>query len=218
MLSLLRRGIAGMGLTLPDAAADQLARYLGLLIKWNRVYNLTAIHDESKLVSHHVLDCLAVVAHLPEGTVVDVGSGAGLPGIPIAIACPGLEVGLLDSNHKKAAFLQQAVGELGLANTRVIVERAEIYRPLRLFDAVVSRAFSDLADFVRLAGHLCAPHGVMIAMKGLYPHEEIAQVPSCWQVETSGRLVIPQVEAARHLVFLRRPTSKPTDQAPCHAC
>ena len=207
-----------MGLTLPDAAADQLACYLGLLIKWNRVYNLTAIHDESKLVSHHVLDSLAVVGHLPDGTVVDVGSGAGLPGIPIAIARPGLEVGLLDSNHKKAAFLQQAVGELGLANTRVIVERAEIYRPLRLFNAVVSRAFSDLADFVRLAGHLCAPQGVMIAMKGLYPHDEIAQVPSCWQVETSSRLVIPQVEAARHLVFLRRPTSKPTDQAPCHAC
>ena len=211
ILSLLQRGIAGMGLTLPDAATDKLAKYLGLLIKWNRVYNLTAIHDEAKLVSHHVLDSLAVVGHLPEGIVVDVGSGAGLPGIPIAIARPGLAVALLDSNHKKAAFLQQAVGELGLGNTRVIVERAEIYRPVRSFNAVVSRAFSSLAEFVRLAGHLCAPDGVMIAMKGLYPHEEIAQVPSCWKVETSSRLVIPQVEAVRHLVFLRRLMAGPAD-------
>lgn len=211
ILSLLQRGIAGMGLTLPDAATDKLAKYLGLLIKWNRVYNLTAIHDEAKLVSHHVLDSLAVVGHLPEGIVVDVGSGAGLPGIPIAIARPGLAVALLDSNHKKAAFLQQAVGELGLGNTQVIVERAEIYRPVRSFNAVVSRAFSSLADFVKLAGHLCAPDGVMIAMKGLYPHEEIAQVPSCWKVETSSRLVIPQVEAVRHLVLLRRLMAGPAD-------
>ena len=211
ILSLLQRGIAGMGLTLPDAATDKLAKYLGLLIKWNRVYNLTAIHDEAKLVSHHVLDSLAVVGYLPEGIVVDVGSGAGLPGIPIAIARPGLAVALLDSNHKKAAFLQQAVGELGLGNTQVIVERAEIYRPVRSFNVVVSRAFSSLADFVKLAGHLCAPDGVMIAMKGLYPHEEIAQVPSCWKVETSSRLVIPQVEAVRHLVLLRRLMAGPAD-------
>jgi 16S rRNA (guanine527-N7)-methyltransferase len=200
-----------MGLALPPAATDQLANYLDLLIKWNRVYNLTAIHDESKLVSHHVLDSLAVVAHLPEGTIVDVGSGAGLPGIPIAIARPGLAVALLDSNHKKAAFLQQAVAELGLANTQVVLERAEIYRPVRAFNAVVSRAFSDLADFVKLAGHLCAPNGVMIAMKGLYPHDEIAQVPRCWRVETATRLVIPQVEAVRHLVILRRPMPTPAD-------
>jgi len=200
-----------MGLALPPAATDQLANYLDLLIKWNRVYNLTAIHDESKLVSHHVLDSLAVVAHLPEGSIVYVGSGAGLPGIPIAIARPGLAVALLDSNHKKAAFLQQAVAELGLANTQVVLERAEIYRPVRAFNAVVSRAFSDLADFVKLAGHLCAPNGVMIAMKGLYPHDEIAQVPRCWRVETATRLVIPQVEAVRHLVILRRPMPTPAD-------
>jgi 16S rRNA (guanine527-N7)-methyltransferase len=211
ILSLLRQGLARMGLALPPAATDQLANYLDLLIKWNRVYNLTAIHDESKLVSHHVLDSLAVVAHLPEGTIVDVGSGAGLPGIPIAIARPGLAVALLDSNHKKAAFLQQAVAELGLANTQVVLERAEIYRPVRAFNAVVSRAFSDLADFVKLAGHLCAPNGVMIAMKGLYPHDEIAQVPRCWRVETATRLVIPQVEAVRHLVILRRPMPTPAD-------
>ena len=190
-----------MGLALPATAMDQFASYLDLLVKWNRVYNLTAIRDEAKLVSHHVLDSLAVVAHLPDGNIVDVGSGAGLPGIPIAISCPGRAVTLLDSNHKKGAFLQQAIAELGLATVRVVTERVETYRPAELFKTVISRAFSDLADFVKLAGHLCATDGAMIAMKGLQPDEEIAQVPSSWKVKTL-RLRIPQLEASRHLVFM----------------
>ena len=192
-----------MGLVLPEAAMEQLASYLELLSKWNRVYNLTAIRDESKLVSHHVLDSLAVVGHLPDGNIVDIGSGAGLPGIPIAVACPGRAVTLLDSNHKKSAFLQQAVAELGLSNTRVVTVRAEAYRPTELFKTVISRAFSDLADFVKLAGHLCAADGVMIAMKGLHPDDEIARVAESWQVRKTVRLDIPQLEASRHLIFLR---------------
>jgi len=192
-----------MRLALPSAALDQLASYLDLLAKWNRVYNLTAIQDEAKLVSHHVLDSLAVVNHLPDGNVLDVGSGAGLPGIPIAISCPGRAVTLLDSNHKKGAFLKQAVVELGIATTRVVTERVEAYRPSELFKIVISRAFSDLADFVKLAGQLCASDGVMIAMKGLYPNDEIAQLPSSWKVEKTLRLKIPQLDASRHLVFLR---------------
>jgi 16S rRNA (guanine527-N7)-methyltransferase len=177
VVSLLRQGVAGMGLALPAAAMDQLASYLALLVKWNRVYNLTAIRDEAKLVSHHVLDSLAVVSHLPDGNIVDVGSGAGFPGIPIAIACPGRAVTLLDSNHKKGAFLKQAIAELGLATAQVVIERVEAYRPSESFKIVISRAFSDLADFVKLAGHLCASDGVMIAMKGLHPDDEIAQLP-----------------------------------------
>ena len=192
-----------MGLTLPSAAMDQLASYLDLLAKWNRVYNLTAIQDEAKLVSHHVLDSLAVVNHLPDGNVLDVGSGAGLPGIPIAISCPGRAVTLLDSNHKKGAFLKQAIAELGIAAAQVVTERVEAYRPAELFKIVISRAFSDLADFVKLAGQLCASDGVMIAMKGLYPNDEIAQLPSSWKVEKTLRLKIPQLDASRHLVFLR---------------
>jgi len=192
-----------MRLALPSAALDQLASYLDLLAKWNRVYNLTAIQDEAKLVSHHVLDSLAVVNHLPDGNVLDVGSGAGLPGIPIAISCPGRAVTLLDSNHKKGAFLKQAVVELGIATTRVVTERVEAYRPSELFKIVISRAFSDLADFVKLAGQLCASDGVMIAMKGLYPNDEIAHLPSSWKVEKTLRLKIPQLDASRHLVFLR---------------
>ncbi len=191
-----------MGLALPATAMDQLAGYLDLLTKWNRVYNLTAIRDEAKLVSHHVLDSLAVVAHLPDGNIVDVGSGAGLPGIPIAISCPGRAVTLLDSNHKKGAFLKQAIAELGLSSAQVVSERVETYRPDELFKTVISRAFSDLADFVKLAGHLCAVDGAMIAMKGLHPDEEIAQVPSSWKVSKTLRLQIPQLEASRHLVFM----------------
>ena len=203
VVSLLRHGVAGMGLSLPAAAMDQLANYLHLLVKWNRVYNLTAIRDEAKLVSHHVLDSLAVVRHLPDGSIVDVGSGAGLPGIPIAISCPGRVVALLDSNHTKGAFLRQAVAELGLATTQVVIERVETYQPPELFKTVISRAFSDLADFVKLAGHLSAPDGVMIAMKGLHPDEEMTRVPSSWEVTKTVRLEVPRLEASRHLVFLR---------------
>ncbi len=192
-----------MGLALPAEAMDQLASYLALLVKWNRVYNLTGIRDEAKLVSHHVLDSLAVVSHLPDGNIVDVGSGAGLPGIPIAIACPSRAVTMLDSNHKKGAFLKQAITELGLATAQVVIERVETYRPSELFTIVISRAFSDLADFVKLAGHLRASDGVMIAMKGLHPDDEIAHLPTSWKVDKITRLEIPQLDASRHLVFLR---------------
>jgi len=202
--TLLRQGIAEMHLEMPAASVDQLVNYLDLLTKWNQVYNLTAIREEAKLVSHHVLDSLAVVSHLCDGNIVDVGSGAGLPGIPIAIARPERAVALLDSNHKKAAFLKQAAAELGLVNTQVVTERVESYRPMESFQTVISRAFSDLADFVKLAGHLCAPDGIMIAMKGLHPHDEIAHLPATWKVANTVRLKVPQLEASRHLVFMCR--------------
>jgi 16S rRNA (guanine527-N7)-methyltransferase len=192
-----------MAPALPSVAMDQLASYLELLAKWNRVYNLTAIRDEATLVSHHVLDSLAVVNHLPDGNLVDVGSGAGLPGIPIAVSCPDRVVALLDSNKKRGAFLTQAISELGLVNTRVVVARAESYRPAELFKTVISRAFSDLADFVKLAGHLCAADGVMVAMKGRHPEAEIVQLPPWCKVEKTIRLEVPQLRASRHLVFIR---------------
>jgi 16S rRNA (guanine527-N7)-methyltransferase len=203
VISSLRRGIAGMSLALPAAAIDQLADYLALLVKWNRVYNLTGVRDEAKLVTHHVLDCLAVVEHLPPGNVVDVGSGAGLPGIPIAIACPDRSVTLVDSNQKKTAFLKQAIAELGLSHANVVSERVEAHRPTTLFKIVISRAFSDLASFVKLAGHLCAAEGVLIAMKGLRPDAELEGLPSSWQVSSTVQLPVPELGASRHLVFVR---------------
>jgi 16S rRNA (guanine527-N7)-methyltransferase len=192
-----------MEMDLPATAVDQLASYLDLLVKWNRVYNLTAIRDEARMVSHHVLDSLAVVDHLPEGNLLDVGSGAGLPGIPIAISCPGRAVTLLDSNHKKGAFQRQAIADLALTTTKAVTERVEAYRPVETFKIVISRAFSDLADFVKLAGHLCAPGGLMIAMKGVLTDDEVARLSPPWTVEKNLRLDIPQLNASRHLIFLR---------------
>jgi 16S rRNA (guanine527-N7)-methyltransferase len=203
VISRLRQGIAGMNLPIPAATIDQLTHYLALLVKWNRVYNLTGIRNHAKLVTHHLLDCLAVIEHLPPGNVVDVGSGAGLPGVPIAITCPGRYVTLLDSNQKKSAFLRQVVAELGLSQANVISERVEAHRPTALFKIVISRAFSDLAGFVKLAGHLCAPDGVMIAMKGLNSSAELADLPSSWQVSSTVHLQVPELEASRHLVFVR---------------
>ncbi len=186
---------------LDPAAAARARDYLVLLEKWNRVYNLTAIRDSSQWVSHHLLDCLAVVPHLPAGALVDVGSGAGLPGIPIALANPMRPVTLLESNQKKCAFLRQVVGQLGLANVTTVPSRVEAYRPTALFDGVISRAFSDLPEFLASAGHLCAPGGRLLAMKGVYPDEELSQLPA-GVVERVLRLEVPGLRAERHLVTI----------------
>jgi 16S rRNA (guanine527-N7)-methyltransferase len=178
---------------LAPGTEGRLLEYLALLQKWNRVYNLTAIRETPKLVSHHLLDSLAVVPHLAGGSVVDIGTGPGLPGIPIALARPDWKVTLVDSNHKKTAFVTQAVGELNIANAEVRRERVEQWR-----------AFAELPDFVRLAGHLLAPGGRMAAMKGLNPHEEIAQLPEGFRVERVVPLTVPGVEGERHLVLIER--------------
>ena len=202
--ALLRQGIADLGLALPQSATGRLLDYLALLAKWNRVYNLTAIREETKWISLHLLDSLVVVPHLPPGRIVDVGSGAGLPGIPIALACPDRQVTLLDSNQKKGAFLTQASTELVLTNVKVVIERAESYHPDTAYDVVISRAFSSIADFIRIAGHLCRPGGVLAAMKGARPDAEIAQLPGSWTAETIIPLHVPGLDAQRHLVTLRR--------------
>ena len=202
--SLLRQGIAELGLSLPESAISQLDNYIDLLAKWNRVYNLTAIQGEEKFVSHHLLDSLAVVPHLPAGRVIDVGSGAGLPGVPIAVANPERGVTLLDSNRKRGTFLKQVIAELGLANATVAIDRAELFRPHEVFEAVISRAFSDLAEFIGMAGHLCKPAGVLLAMKGAYPQQEIARIPQPWIVSETISLDVPQLDAERHLLVLRR--------------
>lgn len=202
----LEQGVEKLGVRLPPSAGQKLLDYLVLMQKWNRVYSLTAIRDASKSVSHHLLDSLAVVPHLKGGQVLDVGSGPGLPGIPVAIARPDWHVTLLDSNHKKAAFLQQAVAELKVTNAEVRRERVEQWRPPMTFDVVISRAFSELADFVRLAGHLLAPEGRLAAMKGLYPYEEIAQMPDGYRVDRVVPLSVPGVEGERHLVMIEKST------------
>ncbi|HTY99402.1 MAG TPA: 16S rRNA (guanine(527)-N(7))-methyltransferase RsmG [Rhodocyclaceae bacterium] len=196
----LHQGIAALGLSLPAGAEEALAAYLRLLLKWNRIYNLTAIRDESEMVTHHLLDSLAVLPHLGDvGSLADVGSGAGLPAIPLAIARPELRVTSIESNDKKATFQQQARIELALGNLQVRRSRAEEVEGG--FDAAISRAFAELAEFVRIAGAL-APR--LYAMKGVYPEEEIARLPAGWRVIDAKKLTVPRLAAARHLIVIGR--------------
>lgn len=199
----LAQGITALGLTLSDAQHNLLAGYLTLLAKWNQTYNLTAVREEERMVSYHLLDSLSLVPQLNGGTrLLDVGSGGGMPGIPAAIARPDLKVVVLDSNHKKTTFLRQAVIELKLANVEVVTERVELYQPEQPFDRITSRAFSDLAEFVKLTRHLLAEDGQYVAMKGVYPYEEIAQLPAGVRVAEVLPLTVPGLDAERHLVRL----------------
>ena len=201
----LSRGLAALGVDLPPSAQEKLLAFAALLGKWNKVYNLTALRDEEQVVSHHLLDSLAVLPHLGNAKrLADIGSGGGLPGIPLAIARPDLQVALVESNQKKSAFEQQAKIELGLANVSVHCKRAEAWQPEEKCDVVISRAFSDLAEFVKLTGHLLAEGGVLLAMKGVHPYEEIAQLPPGWQVRQVMPLTVPGLRAQRHLVTLVR--------------
>lgn len=199
----LRQGILALGLSLPDGAEGRLLDYLRLLSKWNRTYNLTAIRNEAEMVTHHLLDSLTLVPHLAGiGTLADVGSGAGLPGIPAAIACPGLQVTSIETVEKKAAFQLQARIELGLTNFEVRSARVENVQGQ--FAAVTSRAFAELADFVNWSGHLVQPGGKLLAMKGIYPAEEIERLPGGWRLASSHELRVPGLDAQRHLLVLER--------------
>lgn len=197
-------GLEAMRLTLPQAAQARCAAYLALIAKWNRVHNLTAVREPERMVVLHLLDSLSVLAHVASArTLLDVGTGPGLPGIPLAIARPDLQVTLLDSSHKKTAFLRQAKTELGLDNVEVVCERVEQWHPGRTFDAVVSRAFAELAEFVTQARHLVAPDGLLVAMKGVHPFEEIARIPATHRVQGVVELAVPTLDAKRHLVLLK---------------
>ena len=200
----LDRGLAGLALDLGLEARARLIAHLELLDKWNRVHNLTSVRDVLKAVSVHILDSLAVLAYLPDGRILDAGSGAGFPGIPIAIAKPSLQVDLLDSNHKKCAFLRQALGELGLKNARVACERLESWQPAWQYDCIVSRALAGIPEFVAASSHLLAPRGVIAAMKGMHPFEEIERIPADFRVRHVHALAVPGIDAERHLVLIER--------------
>ena len=198
----LAQGVAELGLRLAPDIERKLLDYVALIAKWNRVHNLTAVRAKSQMVSAHLLDCLAVAPYLDANTILDVGSGAGLPGIPLALMWPHVSVALMDSNHKKAAFLRQAIIELGLKNATVIGERVENWQPPHLYDLVISRAFSDLPEFLRIAGRMCAENGTVATMKGVYPHEELAQLPPDFKLRRVERLSIPGLPPERHLLLL----------------
>ncbi|MCL2830877.1 MAG: 16S rRNA (guanine(527)-N(7))-methyltransferase RsmG [Betaproteobacteria bacterium] len=205
-LEVLRAGIAALGLDdLPPEIPEALLAYAKLLRKWNAVYNLTAIRGEEKTLSHHLLDALAVLPYLEPDTpsLLDVGSGGGIPGLVLALARPRMAVTLIDSNGKKAAFLRQAAIELGLRNVRVQAARVEAFSPEERFPAIISRAFADLAGFVLPTRHLLLPGGSWWAMKGLRPDAEIAALPQGIEVAAFHPLKVPGVEAERCLLQLQ---------------
>ena len=207
-------------LSLDAALAAPLLEYLALLARWNQTYNLTAIRDPREMVAKHLLDSLAMHPFLDEhvldehvldghgvadiGTLADLGTGAGLPGIPLAIARPALQVTLVESNGKKARFMREALRQLGLGNARVVESRIEAFAAPGQFDAITARALATLPLILELGGHLLKPHGRLLAMKGTHPAEEIAALPAGWRLESAHPLTVPGLAAERHLIVVAR--------------
>lgn len=207
----LTRGVAALQLALTAAQCTKLLAYLQLLIKWNQVYNLTAIRNPCDMITRHLLDSLAVIPFIKGPRVLDVGTGAGLPGIPLAIALPELEFVLLDSVAKKTRFVVQATSELSLSNVVVKTQRVEKYQSLGLFDTVISRAFSSIAEFITVAGPMCRRNGgVLLAMKGRYPQDELSALPPGYLLKEVTRLTVPDLDEERHVVQLARVNSMET--------
>lgn len=195
---LLAQGIASMGLPVPVAMQEKLLAYLSLLHKWNKVYNLTAVRDPLEMVTLHLLDSLSVLPHVNSKNLLDVGSGGGLPGIVLAICKPELQVTTIDTVQKKAIFMRQVKGELGLANLTVVHARVENFQPSESFELVISRAFSEIALFMQLTKHLLAENGRWLAMKGVMPSGELEGLPM--QPNNIIPLKVAGLDAERHLV------------------
>lgn len=187
--------------TSPEARAAMID-YLKQLEAWNGTYNLTAVRRPEDMVVRHLLDSLTVLPYLAGDEIADIGSGAGLPGIPLALARPGKRVTLIESNGKKAAFLRHAVRALSLGNVTVIQQRVEDYKPARGYDSVVCRAFATANAAVHLAGHLCRPGGRMVLMKGRDPASELGELPAGFRVGEVASVTVPGLDAERHIVAL----------------
>ena len=199
----LRDGIQALGLDIDEAKQAKLLDYAALLQKWNKTYNLTALRDPAQTVSHHLLDSLTLLPYIEHAqTMLDVGSGGGQPGIPTAICRPDLDITLLDANTKKTTFLRQAVIELGLNNVTVASGRVEEMHDKKV-DVVTSRAFAELKDFISLTAHLLNEQGYWAAMKGVYPYEELEQVPENVEIVKVDKLSVPMLEAERHMVIMK---------------
>ncbi|WP_461537388.1 16S rRNA (guanine(527)-N(7))-methyltransferase RsmG [Spongorhabdus nitratireducens] len=203
----LRAGIAAMKLDLSEQAIAGLMQYLELLQKWNKAYNLTAIRDPEEMVTKHLLDSLSITGYIKEGRVLDVGTGPGLPGMILAIVRPDLNFTLLDCNGKKTRFLTQVKLTLGLDNVTVLNDRVEARPASERYDCITSRAFSALEDMIEWTEHLLDENGCWLAMKGVYPQDELAKVHQRWpdiKLETCDELRVPDCDGERHLVILRR--------------
>ena len=197
----LASGLAALDITLPDEAQHKLLAFRDLLLKWNKTYNLTALRDPAQAISHHLLDSLAILPHVGTGNLLDVGSGGGLPGIPLAIARPELSVSMVDTVQKKTTFLQQAVIELALKN--VTVHHARVEEKQGQYAQISSRAFAEIGLFISLTRHLLAPNGRWLAMKGVRPDDELKALPADITVEAIIPLTVPGLDAERHLIILK---------------
>ncbi len=197
----LAAGLAKLGLNLPEDAQQKLLAFRDLLLKWNKTYNLTALRDPAQAISHHLLDSLAILPHVGDGNLLDVGSGGGLPGIPLAIARPDLSVSMVDTVQKKTTFLQQAVIELALRN--VTVHHARVEEMQGQYAQISARAFAEIGLFISLTRHLLAPNGRWLAMKGVRPDDELKALPTDITVEAIIPLTVPDLEAERHLIILK---------------
>jgi len=209
LAQVLAEGIAEMALAVTPAQQEQLLDYLGLMFKWNSVYNLTSLRDPMQMVTHHLLDSLAAVPAFEQArNVLDVGSGGGLPGIVLAIVRPELKVSMIDTVHKKTAFLTQVKAQLSLGNVSVYTMRVEQLQKEEgdKFDVITSRAFADLSDFVNWSSHLLAAGGRYIALKGVAPKDEQERLPAAWKVSGVQALQVPRLGAERHLVFIEPAT------------
>jgi 16S rRNA (guanine527-N7)-methyltransferase len=196
----LEQGLAALQLDLSAAAVQQLLDYRAELEKWNAAYNLTAIRLPSDMVTRHLLDSLALLPLLQDGRLLDVGAGAGLPGLVLAICRPQLQVTVLDSNGKKARFMRHAIRALALDNAEVAEVRVEDWQPPRPYDAIVSRAFAQLGDFVAASRHLLAPGGQWLAMKGKLDKSELAAIPAAVEIREIRRLSVPGLDEERHVI------------------
>ena len=198
----LEQGVAALGLSLPADAMSRLLDYQALLQRWNAAYNLTAVRDPADMITRHLLDSLAILPHVRGATLADLGTGPGLPGIVLAIAAPGREMLLVDSNGKKVRFLREAIRALRLDGVRAVQSRVEDVQGQ--FDCITARAFASLADMLGWGGHLLAPDGIWLAMKGKRPDDELAGVPPAFAVRSMHALQVPGLDAERHLLVLGR--------------
>jgi 16S rRNA (guanine527-N7)-methyltransferase len=205
----LAQGIKKLGIVVPDAAPERFAAYIALLHRWNRVYNLTAVRQPEEMVGKHILDSLSILPWLRGHQVLDVGSGAGLPGIPLAIASGEMTFQLLDSNGKRVRFMRQAIAELKLNNAQVVQCRVEDYHPPYGFNSILARAFAPLDKLIASVGHLCGPESHLLAMKGMRPDSELKILPREYTVRGIYPLKVPDVDAERHLVHLTRDEKVP---------
>jgi len=201
----LKDGINKLQLELNESQVEQLLDYLALLNKWNGVYNLTSVRDPMQMVTLHLLDSLtAVAAFKGAANVLDVGAGGGLPGLVLAISRPDMKVSMIDTVHKKTAFLNQVKAELGLGNVTVYTKKVQELEVKTKFDVITSRAFADLSDFVNWSGHLLAEGGRFIALKGVAPADERERLPAPWKVQKLEPLDVPGLDAERHLIFIEK--------------